>query len=219
VNKHQNIYQNVKVRRKHVEINQHQPLRSALNSEEEKIQSQKKIQEIKKIAVKTNKQENFDEEDDIFDSTPLRNVLFGMLSSNSKEQQTTSAQTPTASSCDLGSPISKSQEDIICTSQYLDDDIDSSNSPIHFQKGYKRYINKMRVGVSLKNVHKYRLKGKQKRRKKSSILLAKVNAGELHMNGSLSPGGSMKINAPDELELEDLFINSGDEFSGSDEEC
>jgi len=211
-------HQNVKVRRDHVEINKHQALRNGFKDGEELLQSQKKIKEIKKVVAKTDKQDSFDEEDDIFDSTPLRNVLFGMLSSKSKEQLTTSAQIRTATSCDLGSPISKSQEDIICTSQYLDDDIDSSNSPIHFQKGYKRYIDKMRVGFSFKKVHKDRLKGKQKRKKKSSILLAKVNAGELHMNGSLSPGGSMKINAPDELELEDLFINSGDEFSGSDEE-
>ena len=211
-------HQNVKVRRDHVEINKHQAVCNGFKDGEELLQCQKKIKEIKKVVAKTNKQDSSDEEDDIFDSTPLRNVLFGMLSSKSKEQLTTSAQILTAPSCDLGSPISKSQEDIICTSQYLDDDIDSSNSPIHFQKGYKRYINKMRVGFSLK-VNKDRLKGKQKWKKKSSILLAKVNAGELHMNGSLSPGGSMKINAPDELELEDLFINSGDEFSGSDEEC
>jgi hypothetical protein len=45
----------------------------------------------------------------------------------------------------------------------------------------------------------------------TSDVMDTVDVGDVHMNGVLSPGGTLHIQAPDDLELEELFLPSDDD--------
>jgi hypothetical protein len=109
-----------------------------------------------------------------------------------------------------------------------DEDGDRDNtrdiSPIHFRTGYKGYI---------KGLAKIRRRNGGKRRggggganatltpaikdKSGRNVSAKIGAGDVQMNGVLTPGGTIQVRAPTDSDLEDLVIRPGEEYSDDEE--
>ena len=46
---------------------------------------------------------------------------------------------------------------------------------------------------------------------------AKIGAGDVQMNGVLTPGGTVQVRAPTDSDLEDLVIRPGEEYSDDEE--
>ena len=148
-------------------------------------------------------------EDDIFDSTPFRKGFQKRNSDVTFEGE---------QSAFLGSPIIEDTENIMPRNTAMLDDQDdfmaeasSHNnivSPIHFRPGYKSYVNQVRRGVrDIEQIEKKKVPQRKKITTKGTIK-ATVEAGDVFMEGKLSPGGTMTLDEPTDLELEDMVISS-----------
>ena len=173
--------------------------------------------------------------DDLFQSTPYRRVNVnidedGDDSGNScDESEGFIGDDDVMLPCEFGSPISHSPSKMINqAAAEADEDGDRDNghdiSPIHFRTGYKGYI---------KGLAKIRRRNGGKRRggggdanatltpaikdKSGRNVSAKIGAGDVQMNGVLTPGGTIQVRAPTDSDLEDLVIRPGEEYSDDEE--
>jgi len=152
-----------------------------------------------------------DVDDDIFNSTPVRNAAKLMLSlhkstSRRKRQKVESSHERQLSDT-FSSPIVNEY-----FFQCKDDTgyLESIQSPLRFQQMNKVYLNKVRAGFKDKTQKHSKQHSNiiNKGQKKQKHLSAAVDAGDVHMNGALSPNGTLRVNAPDEYEAEDMYIPS-----------
>ena len=173
--------------------------------------------------------------DDLFQSTPYRRVNVnidedGDDSGNScDESEGFIGDDDVMLPCEFGSPISHSPSKMVNqAAAEADEDGDRDNtrdiSPIHFRTGYKGYI---------KGLAKIRRRNGGKRRggggganatltpaikdKSGRNVSAKIGAGDVQMNGVLTPGGTIQVRAPTDSDLEDLVIRPGEEYSDDEE--
>ena len=148
-----------------------------------------------------------EEDDDIFNSTPLRNaakvILSFRKSSNTRSSRGRKGSIDTFSDI-LTSPMLKSHR----SAKFLD--LESHLSPlIQAQPMYKGYMKRGRKGVINRKTSKLNqsvtFKTSKTQTKKMS---AKIEVGDVHMNCFLSPNGTVVVNAPEEHEVEDLYFPS-----------
>ena len=148
-------------------------------------------------------------EDDIFDSTPFRKGFQKRNSDETFEEEQSKF---------LGSPIIEDTESVIIRNTAKSDENDdfmleanSHNnivSPIHFRTGYKSYVNQVRKGIrDVEQTEKKKVHRRKKITTKGTIK-ATIEAGDVYMEGKLSPGGTMTLDEPTDLELEDMVILS-----------
>ena len=173
-----------------------------------------------------------EDDDDLFNSTPFRraNVRIddGAEDGDNDDDNDSTAGIGHVGGddvmlpCDFDSPISHSPAKKRNPSD--DDDNNDANgnpfeaSPIHFRTGYKGYIKglaKIRRNVGKRRggrgggpITSPTVKGMSGR-----AVSAKVGAGDVQMNGVMSPGGTVQVRAPTDSDLEDLVIRPGQEFS------
>ena len=151
-------------------------------------------------------------EDDIFDSTPLRGVFAKKNLENVWDQNLTLL-------CDVGSPLSISSYSHNHDKEM--EEIAPMPSPLRIRRGYKGYIKALSRGQK-------KVAGKKKERKAGKCnskgiradrsLSAVVGAGDVQMNGVLSPGGTVRVQAPSDSDLEDLVIQPGEELSDDEDD-
>jgi len=163
-----------------------------------------------------------DEEDDIFNSTPLRGILTGMKrvvrsTVQSKANHNIKNKKGTFSlPCNFDSPIvgnSTVQDDRPAHTPQHDS---SEVSPIDFRPGYKSYINDIMKGCRKAVVNDKSAKNSGIQRKHSTHKNISASAGQ--MNGVLAPDYTVKIQAPSESDDEEMIFFSDDEFSDIEDE-
>ena len=173
--------------------------------------------------------------DDLFQSTPYRRVNVNIdedgddSGKSCDESEGFIGDDDVMLPCEFGSPISHSPSKMVNqAAAEADKDGDGDNghdiSPIHFRTGYKGYI---------KGLAKIRRRNGGKRRggggganatltpaikdKSGRTVSAKIGAGDVQMNGVLTPGGTIQVRAPTDSDLEDLVIRPGEEYSDDEE--
>ena len=163
--------------------------------------------------ISTTTYDEEEDDDDIFNSTPNRNtakILLQRLSSTSRKTRPQKASNDNFSDI-LSSPILKGS-----TSHFQN--TEKIFSPLKFQPMYKSYLNKVRASLNERNrerklVRPTKIKTSQKRPK---YLSAEIDAGDVHMNGILSPNGTVMVDAPEEHEAEGMYLPSDYEFAQED---
>jgi len=169
--------------------------------------------------------------DDLFQSTPYRRVNVnieddGNESRNScDESEGLIGDDDVMLPCDFGSPISHSPSKMVNQAADADEDDDLNGghdiSPIHFRTGYKGYIKglakiRRRNGGKLRGGANAALTPAIKDKSGRNVS-AKIGAGDVQMNGVLTPGGTVQVRAPTDSDLEDLVIRPGEEYSDDEE--
>ena len=169
--------------------------------------------------------------DDLFQSTPYRRVNVnieddGYGSRNScDESEGLIGDDDVMLPCDFGSPISHSPSKMVNQAADADEDDDLNGghdvSPIHFRTGYKGYIKglakiRRRNGGKLRGGANAALTPAIKDKSGRNVS-AKIGAGDVQMNGVLTPGGTVQVRAPTDSDLEDLVIRPGEEYSDDEE--
>ena len=169
--------------------------------------------------------------DDLFQSTPYRRVNVnieddGNESRNScDESEGLIGDDDVMLPCDFGSPISHSPSKMVNQAADADEDDDLNGghdiSPIHFRTGYKGYIKglakiRRRNGGKLRGGANTALTPAIKDKSGRNVS-AKIGAGDVQMNGVLTPGGTVQVRAPTDSDLEDLVIRPGEEYSDDEE--
>lgn len=153
-------------------------------------------------------QHNSDDYDDIFNSTPLRNASKLILSWG-KASSRRKSRSSSDNFLDLllsSSPVIKSKK-----SNESEKRSDTTKpSPLHFRKMTKCYVKKVRAGfIDLKTKKKPSYVKASK--KNQQCLSEAIDAGDVHMNGFLSPNGTVTIDAPEEHEVQGYYIPSDNE--------
>jgi hypothetical protein len=141
---------------------------------------------------------NSDGEDDIFNSTPIRNENAEQNSSHSSTKSTKIKHKRRLSDI-FSSPIliNKRKEE----RERADNDKDYEFSPLLFRPQYKSYLKEVRNGIKNKVVALKSKNTNVTQQKRS--LSASIDQGGLQLGGALSPGGTLHIEAPSEDEFED----------------
>ena len=178
--------------------------------------------------------DSFGSGDDIFDSTPFR-VLFHVDSETKKLPNSNRRSGGRVRfSLEFDSPIVKSDDEVNESmidgkygdgnnNEFIDDPYEIYNSsPIICRANTKGYLQKLKAGWKDDIGSKLHTTKKKPRQKIRALLnmddamardvMDSIDVGDVHMNGVLSPGGTLHIQAPDELELEELYIPSDDEI-------
>ena len=173
--------------------------------------------------------------DDLFQSTPYRRVNVNIdedgddSGKSCDESEGFIGDDDVMLPCEFGSPISHSPSKMVNqAAAEADKDGDGDNghdiSPIHFRTGYKGYIKGL-AKIRRRNGGKCRGGGGGAnatltpaiKDKSGRTVSAKIGAGDVQMNGVLTPGGTIQVRAPTDSDLEDLVIRPGEEYSDDEE--
>jgi len=177
--------------------------------------------------------------DDLFQSTPYRRVNVNIdedgddSNYSCNESEVFIADDDVMLPCEFSSPISHSPSKLVNLAAEADGDGDRDTghdiSPVYFRTGYKGYI---------KGLAKIRRRNGGKRHGSGGVgssvganatltpaikdksgrnVSAKIGAGDVQMNGVLTPGGTVQVRAPTDSDLEDLVIRPGEEYSDDEE--
>jgi len=144
-----------------------------------------------------------DVEDDIFNSTPVReanNVTYSLPSS----PKSTRSQTLTRLLDIFSSPIVYKRKE-----ENKENHIADYSSPLFFRPQYKTYLREVRAGINDKT-RNFKSKRANGPKKKNKHLTVSIEDGEIHMGGVLSPGGTLLIQAPDDDELANMYIENNE---------
>ena len=160
-------------------------------------------------------QQRSNDDDDIFNATPIRDTAKLLLSwhkTSSAQSRRRSRRSSISFSDILSSPVLKNNSSSVYN-KVVDKEIPS---PLQFRKMTKCYVKKARAGLAdtksksqiMMMKKSYNIGGSKKRRK---LLSAEIDAGDVHMDGFLSPNGTLTIKAPEEHEVGELYFPSDDE--------
>ncbi|CAB9502625.1 expressed unknown protein [Seminavis robusta] len=151
-----------------------------------------------------------EDEDDLFNSTPLRGSLTtgdNPESSSEKKDKTTAIRG--FPSFNIGSPL-KFEKKVLSLPSLSDDEDDLSMVDFRFKPGYKTYIRDMKKKVRQSQQQRQKPKGKSK--KNSQMVSERFADGDVEMRGDLSPGGTLRVKSVFSDVEDDTF------FDGSDDE-
>ena len=150
--------------------------------------------------------------DDIFLSTPFRHGLKSM-SSNDSTNETIGAYVGNNLSLEFDAIISSPAMNHLQNRRRSSEGFSPLKTPPTLLKaGYKGYIMKFarsRRGLNALNQRKKKVK----RKKKIVSHYVSVDKGDVHMNAMISPGGTLKVIAPTDSDLEDIILDSEEEDS------
>lgn len=154
-----------------------------------------------------------DDEDDIFNSTPIRNAAELILSwrktttSKKNKQKREMGHNKTFSDI-FSSPIMKKTY----SHYHNTEEAKSLSSPLQFRPMYKGYLKRVRIGLNDKRGCKSKHQiNKIELEKRPKYLSAAVDAGDLHMDGVLTPNGTLRVDTPEECEVEDMYLSADED--------
>jgi hypothetical protein len=143
---------------------------------------------------------HIDAEDDIFNSTPLKTKKKEdyWLSPVSSQKGSHKSNALHKLSYLFTSPILQRKK-----GRPSAQDAEDEKSPLFLRFQYKTYLKEIRAGIHHKVANKSKKSAVPKVKKNCMVSLEE---GDLELGGSLSPGGTLQIQAPEEEELEEWYV-------------
>ena len=153
-------------------------------------------------------------DDDIFNSTPFRSthtIINNGISPVSSEKGSHKSNKFQAFSHLFSSPILQRRKGYPSAQ-----DADDETSPLFSRPHYKTYLKEVRAGIHNKVMANKMKKMNITKFKKNCTVL--IEEGDIELGGTLSPGGTLHIQAPDEEDIEDLCQGPNDDDALEDAE-
>jgi len=152
----------------------------------------------------SSKEAHTDTEDDIFNSTPFKTKTRDdyLLSPASSQKDSHRLNAFNKLSNLFSSPILQRRKGFPSAQ-----DAEDEKSPLFLRFQYKTYLKEVRAGIHNKIVSRSK-KSEIPKVKKSCMV--SLEEGDIELGGSLSPGGTLHIQAPEEEELEELYAGQSE---------
>jgi hypothetical protein len=143
-----------------------------------------------------------DADDDIFNSTPLKAKSRDdyWLSPTSSKKESHKSNAFQKLSYLFSSPILQRRKGLRSAQ-----DTEDEKSPLFLRLQYKTYLKEVRAGIHRKMANTNRSKKSVIPKVKKNCMVS-LEEGDLELGGSLSPGGTVHIQAPEEEDLDDLYV-------------